>query len=68
MDNSPAISRFQERVALLIGGGMLLGFASRKQAPVWEGLALFAGGCLLVRGSMGLLRLQADREKKSADN
>lgn len=29
MDNSPVITRFQERLALLIGGGILLGLGIR---------------------------------------
>lgn len=64
MDNPPAIPRFQERLALLVGGGMLLGLGIRKRSPPWEGVLLFASGCLLLRGSLSLLSLQADREKQ----
>jgi len=62
MDSPRVVSRFQERLALLVGGGMLLGLGIRKQSPPWEGVALFAAGCLLLRGSISLLRMQADRE------
>jgi hypothetical protein len=64
MDNPTTIFRFQERFALLVGGGMLLGLSMKKQSPPWEGVALFATGCLLLRGSVSLLRLQADRQKQ----
>jgi hypothetical protein len=64
MDNSPVTSRFQERLALLLGGGMLLGFGLRKKSPPWEGIALLAAGCLLVRGSVGLLSLHSERQGK----
>ncbi len=65
MDSPRVISRFQERLALLVGGGMLLGLGIRKQSPPWEGVALFAAGCLLMRGSMSLLLMQADRDKQA---
>jgi len=64
MDSPSVISRFQERFALLVGGGMLLGLGLRKRSPPWEGVALFATGYLLLRGSVSLLRLQAEREKQ----
>ena len=35
---------------------MLFGLGIRKQPPPWEGVALLAAGCLLLRGSMSLLR------------
>lgn len=64
MDTPRVISRFQERLALLVGGGMLLGLGIRKQPPRWKGVALLTAGCLLLRGSMSLLRMEADREKQ----
>jgi len=64
MDSPHIISRFQERLALLVGGGMLLGIGVRKQSPPWEGVALLATGCLLLHGSVRLLSSQADREKR----
>ena len=48
-----------------MGGGILLGLGIRRHSPPWEGIALFAGGCLLLRSSISLLRLQADREKEA---
>jgi hypothetical protein len=56
MDSPNVNSRFQERLALLVGAGMLFGLGIRKQSPPWEGVALLAAGCLLLRGSMTLLR------------
>jgi hypothetical protein len=55
MDSPSVNSRFQERLALLVGGGMLFGLGIRKQPPPWEGVALLAAGCLPLRGSLSLL-------------
>ena len=50
------VSRFQERVALFIGSGALLGMAVRKQRPYWAGVTLFAMGAILLRAGAGWLR------------
>ena len=68
MDSPRVFSRFQQRLALLLGGGMLLGLGIKKQSPPWEGVALFAASCLMLRGSISLLRVQADREKQVRAN
>ena len=50
------VSRFQERVALLLGAGTLLGLVLGKRRPHWCGIMLFGMGGLLLRAGIVWLR------------
>jgi|SRR5579864_6482923 len=52
----PEVSRFQERTALLLGAGTLLGLVFGKRRPSWGGILLFGMGGLLIRSGIGWLR------------
>jgi len=56
---STKVSRFQERLALLIGGGTLLGFGIQQRRVPWGGMVLFGMGCLLLRGGIDWFRSPA---------
>jgi len=53
---SKKISRFQERLALLIGSGTLLGLSIRGKRPAWSGLVLAGAGALLLHSGVSWLR------------
>jgi hypothetical protein len=50
------VSRFQERAALLLGAGTLLGLILGKRRPQWGGIMLFGMGGLLLRAGIDWLR------------
>ncbi|HEV2691152.1 MAG TPA: hypothetical protein VGV35_21495 [Bryobacteraceae bacterium] len=50
------LSGFQERLALLLGGGTLLALSIRNKRPVWGGLVLAGMGALLFRDGLSWLR------------
>jgi len=50
------VSRFQERVALLLGAGTMLSLAFGKRRPHWGGIMLFGMGGLLLRAGIDWLR------------
>jgi hypothetical protein len=52
------VSRFQERVALLLGAGTMLSLAFGKRRPLWGGIMLFGMGGLLLQGGIAWLRLR----------
>ena len=54
------ISRFQERIALLAGAGLLAGFAISRRRPGWGGIALAGAGAFMLRGALGWLRAKPD--------
>src|SRR5579864_9502298 len=56
------VSRFQERMAQLIGAAALLRLALCKQRPPWGGIALFGMGILLIRAGLDRLRSTEPRE------
>lgn len=60
------VSRFQERVALLLGAGTLLSLVLRKRRPQWGGIMLFGMGGLLVRAGIDWLRSRKSLEDTPA--
>jgi hypothetical protein len=50
------VSRFQERVALIVGAGTLLSLALGKRRPRWGGIVAFGMGGLLLQAAVGWLR------------
>jgi hypothetical protein len=50
------LSRFQQRLALLMGSGTLLGLSIGKRRPAWGGLALAGMGALLLHGGVSWMR------------
>lgn len=50
------LSGFQQRLALLIGSGTLLGLSIRGRRPAWGGLVLAGMGALLLHGGVSWLR------------
>ena len=59
------VSRFQERLALLLGGATLLSLGAKQQRSPWGGVALFGIGLLLIRGGLARLHFQYHREHHS---
>ena len=62
------ISRFQERMALLAGGGALLGLAVSKRRPRWGGLILIAMGGLLVSDGIVWLEHRVRQRQARREN
>jgi hypothetical protein len=52
---SQKMSRFQERLALLIGGTALFGLVMRKRLPYWTEAVLLGTTGLLLQVSLGRL-------------
>jgi hypothetical protein len=46
------VSRFQERIALIVGGATLLSLEIRKDRPPWGGVVLVGMGLLLLRSGL----------------
>ena len=59
------VSRFQERIALVMGAGTMLGLALGKRRPHWGGILLFGMGSLLVRAGIDWLRSHKPTEDRS---
>jgi len=59
------VSRFQERIASVIGGAILLSLSLRKRRPPWGGIALVGMGLLLLRGGLSWVHSVHDRERQS---
>ena len=58
------VTRFQERLGLLIAGGALLTLCAPKKRPHWGGMTLVALGGMLVPA--GLAWLSGDTQRRSA--
>ncbi len=59
------VSRFQERLALLLGGATLVGLGAKKRRFAWGGAALVGMGVLLVRGGLNWLQARSGSERRS---
>jgi len=59
---SNKLSRFQERLALLLGGGGLVALGVRSKRPAWSGVALAGIGVVLLTEGLGWMRSEAKFE------
>lgn len=59
---SKKLSRFQERLALVLGGGGLVALGIRQKRPAWGGVALAALGAVLVAEGLGWVHSNATFE------
>ena len=62
---SGEVSRFQERLALLLGGATLLGLGAKKRRFAWGGAALLGMGVLLIRAGLNWLQSRSSGERQS---
>jgi disulfide bond formation protein DsbB len=59
------VSRFQERVASIIGGATLLALGIKRRRPPWGGIALVGMGLLLLRGGLSWVHSFYHRDHQS---
>lgn len=58
---SQSVSRFQERLALVMGAGALLSLGVSRRRPWWGGVLMLATGSVLLRASADWLRSRPDK-------
>jgi hypothetical protein len=61
------ISRFQERMALILGGGALVALSVKERRPAWGGLILAGMGAFLLTDGVEWLRSAPSRVHDRVD-